>query len=151
MFLGHASRKASWAGSLVLLYVKLLLLFEVRGLYLISWMDSSLDAEDVLISGELCALLILLWLEKFAHSAYMKAGLNFFQQDAKLQMKNTQSKNKEGWATVPVIFLNYTEFGASEKQRQNNYDLFGIQNSRKAYTGMLLLLLKSFVERHSRQ
>lgn len=45
-----------------MLYVKLLLLFEVRGFYLISWMDSSLDAEDVLISGELCALLILLGL-----------------------------------------------------------------------------------------
>lgn len=62
MFLGHASRKASWAGSLVLLYVKLLLLFEVRGFYLISWMDSALDAEDVLIGDELCALLILLGL-----------------------------------------------------------------------------------------
>ncbi len=41
-------------------------------------------------------------------------------------------KNKEGWATVPVILLNCTEFGSTEKQRQNNYDLFGLlQNKRK--------------------
>jgi len=41
-------------------------------------------------------------------------------------------KNKKGWATVPVILLNCTEFGSTEKQRQNNYDLFGmLQNKRK--------------------
>ena len=41
-------------------------------------------------------------------------------------------KDKKGWTTVPVIYLNYTEFGTTEKQRQNNYDLFGLlQNKRK--------------------
>ena len=42
------------------------------------------------------------------------------------------NKDKKGWSTVPVIYLNYTEFGTTEKQRQNNYDLFGLlQNKRK--------------------
>jgi hypothetical protein len=41
-------------------------------------------------------------------------------------------KDKKGWSTVPVIYLNYTEFGTTESQRQNNYDLFGLlQNKRK--------------------
>jgi len=37
----------------------------------------------------------MLWLEKFAHTVYMKAGLNFFQLDARLQTKSTQNKNKD--------------------------------------------------------
>lgn len=34
-------------------------------------------------------------------------------------------KDKKGWLTVPVVYLNYTEFGSTEKQRLNNYDTFG--------------------------
>ena len=37
----------------------------------------------------------MLWLEKFANTVYMKAGLNFFKLDARLQTKSLQSKNKD--------------------------------------------------------
>ena len=37
----------------------------------------------------------MLWLEKFARLAYMRAGLNFFQQDARLQTKSLQNKNQD--------------------------------------------------------
>jgi hypothetical protein len=37
----------------------------------------------------------MLWLEKFAHSAYMKAGLNFFLEEERLTMKNSNTKSKD--------------------------------------------------------
>ncbi len=36
-----------------------------------------------------------LWLEKFAHTAYMRAGLNFFLTEEKYQTKNLNTKNKD--------------------------------------------------------
>jgi len=42
-------------------------------------------------------------------------------------------KDKKGWTTVPVIFLNYTEFGSTEKQRQNNYDTFGTLENKRPF------------------
>ena len=35
------------------------------------------------------------WLERFAHSVYIKAGLNFFQQDVKLMTKSSSIKSKD--------------------------------------------------------
>lgn len=37
----------------------------------------------------------MLWLEKFAHLAYTRAGLNFFLQDEKLMTKSLNTKNKD--------------------------------------------------------
>lgn len=42
-------------------------------------------------------------------------------------------KDKRGWTNVPVIFLNYTEFGSTEKQRQNNYDTFGTFENKRPF------------------
>jgi len=42
-------------------------------------------------------------------------------------------KDKKGWTTVPVVYLNYTEFGATEKQRLNNYDMFGALENKRPF------------------
>jgi hypothetical protein len=43
------------------------------------------------------------------------------------------AKRTKGWGTVPVVFLNESQFGADEKTRENNYDLFGLLENKKAF------------------
>lgn len=43
------------------------------------------------------------------------------------------AKKTRGWNTVPVIYLNESEFGYSAEIRKNNYDLFGLLQNKKSF------------------
>lgn len=43
------------------------------------------------------------------------------------------SKGAKGWVEVPVVFINYTEFGETADVREDNYTDFGIYANRESF------------------
>ena len=43
------------------------------------------------------------------------------------------STRARGWKEVPVVFINYTEFGSTEEVRQDNYTTFGLYANRENF------------------
>lgn len=43
------------------------------------------------------------------------------------------AKKTRGWKEVPVIFINESEFGDSDLERQLNYDLFGLHENKERF------------------
>jgi hypothetical protein len=42
-------------------------------------------------------------------------------------------KKAKGWKQMPVMYINYTEFGSSESDRVKTYDLFGLYANRESF------------------